>query len=90
MFRPTIFRACQAPCVAVAQAMCSIGTDPKRFVRDNCKLSGKSMCYRRCKEYDNVLPKPRASQVCHEGCDAIFPFACTESTRCVARNTIRI
>jgi len=83
--RPTIFRACQAPCIKVAQSMCDLGTNEKPFLRKQCRNSGETLAFQICKEYENALPRPRTQQVCNLGSKSAPPFACDYAQQCINR-----
>ncbi|GBG32086.1 Hypothetical Protein FCC1311_083112 [Hondaea fermentalgiana] len=85
MPRPTIFRACQSPCIKVAQATCDYATSEKALLRRQCRNSGETVAFQECRAYENHLPRPRIQQVCKVGSKSSVTYTCTEAAKCINR-----
>lgn len=83
MPRPTIFRACQAPCIKMAQNMCDLGSNEKDFIRKQCRTSGDAQAFKECQAYENELPRPRIQQVCKVGTRGAVSNSCKTISKCI-------
>jgi hypothetical protein len=88
--RPSIFRACQAPCMQVANSMCDIATHEQDKLRAQCRSSADNLSFQVCKEYEYVLPRPRTQTVCSVGTAAANQFACKSTASCIADRTVKV
>mmetsp|Transcript_3665 Transcript_3665/g.9071 ORF Transcript_3665/g.9071 Transcript_3665/m.9071 type:complete len:202 (-) Transcript_3665:108-713(-) len=84
MPRPTVFRACQSPCVQTAHRVCDIATNEAAAIRRQCRLTGDNYSLQVCKPYDTMLPRPRVQQVCKVGTRSANPHGCNIAATCIA------